>query len=107
MLAEETEKPEDTQLKEKLQYFLNPRELRTPITATDSGANRNVQALRNRSEEDEGQVARGRMQSQDVSRMLRELQGARVSDDAVQQAVQRYGLDAETVRRLAAFLHSS
>ncbi|KAJ2785654.1 Interferon- developmental regulator 1 [Coemansia interrupta] len=87
------------QLADNLRRFLNPRELRTPITPRDAGENANVQALRSRREDDDVEVA-GRLTARHVADMLRQT-GGKAEEAGV---AQKYGVDADTLSVLARFL---
>ncbi|PIA13472.1 hypothetical protein COEREDRAFT_11389 [Coemansia reversa NRRL 1564] len=111
MLAEEEEteaadSKQNEQLQDNLKYFINPKELVTPITPANPSENANVRALRNRREEDEViGTAFNRAKSSDLSSMLRELRsGQGTTHQAQQRAAAKYNLDEKTVAKLVRFL---
>ncbi|KAJ2450641.1 hypothetical protein EV183_004141 [Coemansia sp. RSA 2336] len=99
MLQEEPAE-ESAKLHDNLKYFLNPKELKTPITPLNPSENANVRALRNRRPDDD--VGLGRANSSDIAAMIRQL---RQTDERQQsQVAAKYGMDAETARLLDKFL---
>ncbi|KAJ2784539.1 hypothetical protein H4R18_001079 [Coemansia javaensis] len=109
MLAEEGEGQEgdgrDKALDDRLRYFVNPRELRTPITPASPAENAGFRAVTNR----QGAAPRAAT-SAEIAQMLRDLHAARQGGQAAaaaaaeRAAAARYGLDAATVQRLSRFL---
>ncbi|KAJ1645467.1 Interferon- developmental regulator 1 [Coemansia asiatica] len=65
---------EDTKVSDNLKYFLNPKELLTPITPTNPRENTNVQALLHRREDDDIEVSgvTNRLSAQDIRKALLE-----------------------------------
>ncbi|KAJ1831683.1 hypothetical protein LPJ63_004099 [Coemansia sp. RSA 2711] len=94
MLAEEPESDSSARLQDNLKYFLNPKELVTPITPQNPSENMNVQALRNRRKTDED----AGVKSQEIAQMLRALHGKPQSQAA------GLALDKDTVQKLQRFL---
>ncbi|KAJ1662537.1 hypothetical protein IW140_005730 [Coemansia sp. RSA 1813] len=92
----------DQKLAENLKYFLNPKELLTPITPTDPSKNINVQALRSRREDDDVEVVgkMNRVKSAQIARLLCELE----KNESAEQMAAKYGLDKGAVTQLAKFL---
>ncbi|KAJ2761104.1 hypothetical protein IWQ56_001078 [Coemansia nantahalensis] len=101
MLAEEDGK--DDTLQDNIKYFLDPKELLTPITPAHPEENANYRALTNRRA---GAGAGATAKSTEIAQMLRELQGtpAAREAEAVARAAATYGLDPATVRKLSRFL---
>ncbi|KAJ1932788.1 hypothetical protein FBU59_006249 [Linderina macrospora] len=61
---------ESAKVADNLKYFLNPKELLTPITPKDPNENINVQALRSRRVDDDFEVVE-RVRADEVAQMLR------------------------------------
>ncbi|KAJ1741341.1 hypothetical protein LPJ78_004615 [Coemansia sp. RSA 989] len=99
MLQEETAE-ESAKLHDNLKYFLNPKELKTPITPLDPRENANVQALRNREPDDD--MGLGRANSKDIAAMIRQLRQVEARQRG--QVAAKYGMDAETAQLLERFL---
>ncbi|KAJ2519829.1 hypothetical protein H4217_002434 [Coemansia sp. RSA 1939] len=103
----EQQQNQNARLAENLKYFLNPKELLTPITPTDPESNANVQALRSRREDDDLEVVGriNRVKSSQITILLRELDNSPSNGgSAVDRVAAKYGMDKETVTQLARFL---
>ncbi|KAJ1800141.1 hypothetical protein LPJ59_001312 [Coemansia sp. RSA 2399] len=94
----------DQKLAENLKYFLNPKELLTPITPEDPSKNINVQALRSRREDDDVEVVgkMNRVKSAQIAELLRELEND--GGAAVERVARKYGLDKGVVMQLSKYL---
>ncbi|KAJ2720866.1 hypothetical protein GGI07_004344 [Coemansia sp. Benny D115] len=104
MLAEDSaEEASEDKPSENLKLFLNPRELRTPITPVNPGENVNVQALRSRNEADDLEMpgAKGRLTARQTVELLREY---RSTGDARQTSA-KYGVAEDVVVRLGRYLN--
>ncbi|KAJ2077066.1 hypothetical protein H4R24_005346 [Coemansia sp. RSA 988] len=102
---EEADDKQDGQLQDNLKYFINPKELVTPITPANPSENANVRALRNRREDDDVKGAGvNRVSSSDVVRMLHELRCGQNSLHQTKSAAAKYKLDEGTVAKVARFL---
>ncbi|KAJ2654708.1 hypothetical protein IWW48_005944 [Coemansia sp. RSA 1200] len=104
---EGSEQQQNLRLAENLKYFLNPKELLTPITPTDPESNANVQALRSRREDDDLEVVGriNRVKSSQITMLLRELDNNPSNGgSAVDRVAAKYGVDKGTVTQLARFL---
>ncbi|KAJ2344584.1 hypothetical protein IWW50_005868 [Coemansia erecta] len=101
MLAEDTPTTPESppQLQDNLKYFLNPKELQTPITPVNPSENPNVQALRNRRVEAENQVS-----SAEIAQMLRDVRASGPQSEAAGRLGAKYGLDRATVLTLNKYL---
>ncbi|KAJ2560028.1 hypothetical protein EV175_000029 [Coemansia sp. RSA 1933] len=108
-MLKETEREEEDQqqnqkLADNLKYFLNPKELLTPITPEDPSKNINVQALRSRRKDDDVEVVKAnRVKSTQITELLRELE-ADTSDAGRVGVAAKYGLDKDAVTQLAKYL---
>ncbi|KAJ1960491.1 hypothetical protein GGI12_003771 [Dipsacomyces acuminosporus] len=104
MLSEDAkydnEEQETKKMADSLKYFLNPKELLTPITPENPDENINVQALKSRREDDDIEiVGQNRLKSAEISKLLKDL-----SVNSVDAVAKKYGLAADSVRNLAQFL---
>ncbi|KAJ2710802.1 hypothetical protein H4R19_003568 [Coemansia spiralis] len=106
MLAEDGAKDDGTDdtLQDNIKYFLDPKELLTPITPANPSENANFRALTNR-QASAGATAK----SAEIAQMLRELHATPQArePEAVARAAATYGLDPATVRKLRRFLEPS
>ncbi|KAJ2856875.1 hypothetical protein GGI22_003672 [Coemansia erecta] len=105
MLKEtDTQDQRDQKLAENLKYFLDPKELLTPITPEDPSKNINVQALRSRREDDDVEVVgkMNRVKSTQISELLSELEND--GGAAVERVAAKYGLDKGAVTQLSTYL---
>ncbi|KAJ1880268.1 hypothetical protein LPJ57_002348 [Coemansia sp. RSA 486] len=106
MLSEDpasSQDSDDAKVSDNLKYFLNPKELLTPITPKNPRENTNVQALMHRREDDDVQVSgvANRLPAQDIRRMLVEY-GSGSVDSA--QVAGKYQVDQRVLGKLDLYL---